>query len=758
MPTFLKNLLPGARVWIALGLCAGMLLHTGTGHGQANPAPSGTIIEDPAVDCKITEEAKLSIKPAKPLSWNYKELAARKHKETYQTLQKIICSDVNKEVFIESFVEQNKIQKSQKQDDPAPKVTDLLTIISSRAKNPYNINLTYDKSIENLPIDAHMTAISKMTLCEAYKWLISQYPLEDVGYVLDDKKMAYIVYRIGKDTSISISSGSRSVEFYYAPIERILKKDHKLHEKGLSLQTDTQNNTFHLQGPSSIVTAAKELLEQIIGKENKAGGENKMWNQYHSARFSAQEGSGPESAKTSATEGSKSAPPNSPQPSDMSENRNWLSYERELQRLYDQMNSEYFTPASADQKTLIYRMKYLPVSGSDNVFFQGKPVGRADLASTLRSFFPKVVIPPVGSNGKVRDIPPGADTLVILDALTNTVLMRGQKNQLCEIYELLAHQIDLPYELVELNVIILKGVAGTSYNLGMQLGYGHPIGSGTSGVSIAATGQDAAKSTNSLLSTRPGDDFIDKFENVDSLTNAAARFIYRGTRTMLLATLNAMESEAKAQTLFAPTLVALNNQPTKIGNTGSINVIITSKDTGKTDMQVIPTGLNVEILPSIIPLDLPLKDKNARSAGDRQIRLQMKITNTSANLTNNQDYSTDTQSMETNVLIQENTTYVMGGLYSFTNTDQSDGVPVLKEIPLLGRLFKNTLTQQEKKETVFLLTPRVFTSGTLKTERFRWVPGHVSRLKDEMDTTHQPTQSFPASRIDNRATTLREEE
>jgi type II secretory pathway component GspD/PulD (secretin) len=59
------------------------------------------------------------------------------------------------------------------------------------------------------------------------------------------------------------------------------------------------------------------------------------------------------------------------------------------------------------------------------------------------------------------------------------------------------------------------------------------------------------------------------------------------------------------------------------------------------------------------------------------------------------------------VLVPDNDTFVIGGLFDDSNINSESGVPYLKDIPILGNLFKNVKNQKSLGETIFFITPRI---------------------------------------------------
>ena len=58
------------------------------------------------------------------------------------------------------------------------------------------------------------------------------------------------------------------------------------------------------------------------------------------------------------------------------------------------------------------------------------------------------------------------------------------------------------------------------------------------------------------------------------------------------------------------------------------------------------------------------------------------------------------------MLIQDGETVVLGGIFRNTPNNNETGMPYLRAIPVLGWLFKNTITQDNRQELLVFLTPR----------------------------------------------------
>jgi type IV pilus assembly protein PilQ len=67
-----------------------------------------------------------------------------------------------------------------------------------------------------------------------------------------------------------------------------------------------------------------------------------------------------------------------------------------------------------------------------------------------------------------------------------------------------------------------------------------------------------------------------------------------------------------------------------------------------------------------------------------------------------------TRTINTNVLVENGSTVVIGGLYTNAETEIVAGIPYLKDLPLVGWLFRNPFnTKTDKSELVVFITPRI---------------------------------------------------
>lgn len=176
------------------------------------------------------------------------------------------------------------------------------------------------------------------------------------------------------------------------------------------------------------------------------------------------------------------------------------------------------------------------------------------------------------------------------------------------------------------------------------------------------------------------------------------------------AILSASATNNNFNVISSPSLMVLNNQEAtiKVGDSVPIRSSVSSNLSGNStngivqtsSIQMIDTGVNLSVRPRVNSGGLVLMEI-------LQSVNEAKTTNTSTNI---DSPTIQKREIETSVAVQSGETIVLGGLIDDKNTYNRDGVPFLHELPLIGSLFGGTTRNNNKKELVVLITPRVMKS------------------------------------------------
>jgi type II secretory pathway component GspD/PulD (secretin) len=308
--------------------------------------------------------------------------------------------------------------------------------------------------------------------------------------------------------------------------------------------------------------------------------------------------------------------------------------------------------------------------------------------------------------------------IISVDARTNSVIVRGTDQAIASVEEIII-QLDQPLRMIEVEVAIIKADSNVSEELGVAWRYRarNQNGGARSGAIDTGTTNERASDTSTGL------DAISLLPTQGAST--VASFIIVGGEAFLQAQISAFAQKNRLQTVASPRVVTLDNVTARV--TAATNVYIQTVASGDAGSSVeqIETGLELVILPSIVPSDV---------AGEQNlVRLDLTAKNStpSASILGG-TVDVDSAEVQTQILIPDGATFIMGGLFADSRSDGSSGVPILKDIPFLGKLFRTNTSSDNLNETIFMITPRIVNSQELSKDMAIRV-GTRSYMKHQRD-------------------------
>ncbi len=167
--------------------------------------------------------------------------------------------------------------------------------------------------------------------------------------------------------------------------------------------------------------------------------------------------------------------------------------------------------------------------------------------------------------------------------------------------------------------------------------------------------------------------------------------------------LSAMQAEGNGEVISSPRIITAN-QKQAIIKSGVEIPYQQSASSGATTVQFKEAVLSLTVTPQITPDDriimdlLVTKDSIGRVVSDS---LGGSIP------------SIDTRSIETQVLVNNGQTVVLGGIYETELTEDETKVPYLGDIPFLGALFKSTRVRSKRTELLIFVTPKIIKEGSI---------------------------------------------
>ena len=166
--------------------------------------------------------------------------------------------------------------------------------------------------------------------------------------------------------------------------------------------------------------------------------------------------------------------------------------------------------------------------------------------------------------------------------------------------------------------------------------------------------------------------------------------------TLIDLELSALEEENKGEIIASPRIIAANQQKARIEQ-GTEIPYTESASSGATTVSFKKAVLSLEVTPHITP--------------DNKVILDLIITQDTRGDTvqtgTGEAVSIDTQEIQTQVLVENGQTVVLGGIFQQQIINTTSKVPILGDIPYVGRLFKTTSEFNEKRELLIFVTPKI---------------------------------------------------
>lgn len=284
-----------------------------------------------------------------------------------------------------------------------------------------------------------------------------------------------------------------------------------------------------------------------------------------------------------------------------------------------------------------------------------------------------------GGAGAVSRIELGGNLRVVADELNNAILVYGTPAQF-ERVEAALLRLDTPATQVLIEASIVEVTLTDDMKYGVQWTFSDALSNGKTGTSLLS-GQDSGVLGGSLR----GFSY--------TLSNALG----------IRAVLKALSEKSLVKVISSPSLMVLDNHTASIsvGNQQPIRSAetITSGGNISTSIQYKDTGVALSVLPTV-------------NAGDM---VTMQISQAVTDVGPPDTEATGQRSflqrqISSKVAVRSGETIVLGGLIRDNDSDGSNGVPVVHEIPIFGALFGQKARSKNRTELLVIITPRVVRS------------------------------------------------
>lgn len=289
---------------------------------------------------------------------------------------------------------------------------------------------------------------------------------------------------------------------------------------------------------------------------------------------------------------------------------------------------------------------------------------------------------------------------IIPDSDSGLLILNAPARRIRQVLELAA-SLDQPARQILIEATIVQTNSETARDLGVQ--WGAYLPNEDSGRLQIGTGLDPT-TWDGLNANFPAD---------FSMGDAGFTFgMIRSTNNQVLrAQLSALQKDGRLKIVSSPSITTLDKQ-TALIESGEERPFQSSSGTGATTTPVVEFKealLSLEVTPQVID--------------GRWIKLGIKTTkddfdDTKAVLIDGTlQVPIITRSASTLLYLADGQTTVIGGLSTQSENDGETGIPFLKDLPLLGHAFRNTVNRSSFSDTLIFITPYILPSGVVLRER-----------------------------------------
>lgn len=289
---------------------------------------------------------------------------------------------------------------------------------------------------------------------------------------------------------------------------------------------------------------------------------------------------------------------------------------------------------------------------------------------------------------------------VVSDPRTNQIFVQDNNTSLGEVSRII-EKIDVPVRQVMIEARIVEATDKFSRALGARLGFAQAYSPGNRvniGGTTSATGYQTGQ-----ISDVP--DFLTQGQSINLPAPAlesgaqAASFALTlmnsaGTKFLNLE-LSALEADGRGKIVSSPSVVTSDKEKALIEQ-GTEIPYLEASSAGATSVSFRKATLKLEVVPQITP--------------DGNVIMAVKINKDAPGTATVSGISIDTKRVQTQVLVENGGTVVIGGIFTQEERTDVNKVPFLGDLPLIGNAFKNSVKKDNKTELMIFLTPRILDS------------------------------------------------
>jgi len=299
---------------------------------------------------------------------------------------------------------------------------------------------------------------------------------------------------------------------------------------------------------------------------------------------------------------------------------------------------------------------------------------------------------------------------VTIDDRTNTILVNDTSDVLGKVRALVT-RLDIPVRqvLIESRIVI----ASDDFNreMGVRFGVNRDTTNNDGEGVILSGNSTGITNLGNAIGDDPGEGLGNERFNVNfpassragSLALAFAKLPFG---TLLELELSAMQAEGRGEVISSPRVITANQHEAYIEQGVEIPYR-EATSSGAASISFRKAVLGLKVKPQITPDERIIMDLTVNKDSVGEI--------VGSDL--NQVPSIDTREVNTQVLVANGETVVLGGIYEQTIIQQRDAIPFFGDLPLVGKLFQFNSAQDDKTELLVFVTPKIVNDGTSALDR-----------------------------------------
>jgi type IV pilus assembly protein PilQ len=291
---------------------------------------------------------------------------------------------------------------------------------------------------------------------------------------------------------------------------------------------------------------------------------------------------------------------------------------------------------------------------------------------------------------------------VSVDERTNTLLVKDTNSSLVNVRNLLV-ELDIPVRQVLIESRVVIAADDFSKELGVRFG----ISRDSQGTAQDGDAGFTSGTINGVRNLANDDPLGDESLNVNlPVQNPAGSFALALAKlplgTLLEMELSAAQIEGRGEVVSSPRVITADSHTARIEQ--GVEIPYLELDDGDATLKFRKAVLSLEVTPQITPDDRVIMDLDVHKDNVGE------TVSFGAGLS---APSIDTREVQSQLLVDNGQTVVLGGIYETEKANQVTRVPFFSDLPFIGNLFKSSIEVDDRTELLIFVTPKILQGANI---------------------------------------------